>query len=149
MRLIPYDPAVSGTSTTRAQVWTGASARGTAAAQWRSRALDDINHLASVKADWNGYGGDPLAPAARDAMWSILTQLDSLQVVGSAPAVALTVDGGISCRWSEGGFVVVLEATPVGDVEVYFSSDTGEEHELPAAEASLLTKWVWQASLVV
>ena len=72
---------------------------------WMPWALEQINTMATLKQNWNSYGGDPPSRAAMRTAESILqmvyTTFGSLPREQSHPqAVAPRADGGVQMEWS-------------------------------------------------
>lgn len=116
--------------------------------RWLSEVVVRVNQLLRVPADWDGYGASALDFDAADRLIEMLSS-SAAGYVRSTPYVAITVDGGLLVRWENGGYIAQLESSPSGELDAYFVSESGEEHEIPAVQAHALPKWLWQASLTI
>ena len=92
------------------------------------QATNRIRHLATLEPDWDGDGGDPMAPEAMGTTAWILLTTRALTPAGvPEPFVAPLPDGGLQVDWeSPSGAELMLVVQPNGTV-IEFLLDTPTE----------------------
>lgn len=137
---------IGGTGASNMEIWVD-QAWEPADYRFMSYVLARLNELLALEDNWDGYGASRVDVDAAERLLELLATYAG--VVKSTPVVSATIDGGVVARWENGGFTTQLESKPGGTIDVYFVSDSGEEHEMAAVHAASLPKWLWQASLTI
>jgi hypothetical protein len=111
---------------------------------WTETLWSRLADLSSLSSGWDSYDAPPLNREAVGLMIATLAQLD--HNVRSAPKVLPTSQGGLLCMWTSGAYSLQLTSSEDGEINVYFSVDSGEEWEGPIERADDINKWLWQAT---
>jgi hypothetical protein len=98
---------------------------------WLRPVLPQLQELASLPADWDGYGA---APVSGETTRDVLELLRSVftSPIDPLPAFVPGIEGSVNVVWHREGKELELEVAPNGSVMVYFADeDEGTEWEAP------------------
>ena len=94
--------------------------------------LEQLEAMRGVKANWDGYGADPPAPAAIDLVADLVRLFAALRPGFEAPAVYVTPTriGGVQVMWEDEGYEHELEVEPDGTIEVMHTERVSKQHTI-------------------
>lgn len=93
---------------------------GSFASPWMQSFERDVNRLATLRGNWDTYGGVPLQ---EKAVLNALKLLSSLGFDGPAPSLSPTPDGGLHLEWNHHGVEISLDIDDSGSLEVILERD--------------------------
>lgn len=93
---------------------------GSFTAPWMQSFERDVNRLATLRRNWDTYGG---APLREKAVLKTLELLTGLGFEGPAPWLSPTPDGGLHLEWNQHGIEVSLDVDDSGSLEVVLERD--------------------------
>jgi hypothetical protein len=108
------------------------------------RMIDEVDELADLPENWDGYGSPPIQSAAKETAYRLVELLDQLGMPN--PHFAPVSGGGLQLEWQKGKCELELEILPTGEVSFLTVEESGEMNEaaLPSdfqPDLSRLATW--------
>jgi hypothetical protein len=91
------------------------------------RMIDEVDELANLPENWDGYGSPPIQSAVRRTAYKLVELLDNLGLPN--PHFAPVSGGGLQLEWQKEKRELELEIFPNGKVSFLMVEDSGEMNE--------------------
>lgn len=89
--------------------------------------IAELEELAELPENWDGYGSPPIQPPVKKTAYQLLEFLEKL--VMPSPHVAPVSGGGLQLEWQAGKRELELEIFPNGEVSFLTVETSGEMEE--------------------
>lgn len=151
----PSIPAI-GTSGSEAHVTTNepVSTYDTSYKSWMPWALEQLDELRELEADWDSYGADPIAPRAialaTNLLYLVDEKLSGVAFEQSWPQiVAPRADGGVQIEWGTPPTQIAVHADPSGNLGYLYKAQHGEATQYEEKQSATWDQILQQIAIVV
>lgn len=133
-----FEPFVERRRLSRYKAPTMLVDRDSMRAPWFDDVIERLMELTSLQSNWDSYGASTPTASAALALIEILAQTTSAET--PAPAIVPSPHGHFQAEWHENGVDLEVEVVSPTHVDVYFSKDRVQWHDVLRSDMSSLVK---------
>ncbi|MCH9049905.1 MAG: hypothetical protein IIA72_02300 [Proteobacteria bacterium] len=94
---------------------------------WLEQAVQELNRVAGLQADWDSYGASPVSQLTLEDAFVVLAEL--MKGHSTLPQIGASVAGGVELEWHQPGVGLEIEVRTPTMIHAYFYDDDQPDEE--------------------